>query len=336
MKAYVLMRTGGPGVLKISDIPEPQIHHNQIKIRLHYIGINYADILSRKGLYGWAPKRPYVPGMEAMGTIEEVGENIEKKFIGMKVMIGNKGGCYAEKIVTRVENVVPAFCIYNDAENAAFLINYLTAWVGLIELAKLKKGEKVLVTAAASGVGSAVLQIAKALGADVYGLVGSAEKISFVESCGALKGVNYNSKTYLEILKRLSSDYNVIVEMIGGQVFKDMSKLISPFGRLVVLGFASLDLKKWNPLSWLKTWRDIPRIKIDYLARISAAIMATHLGYLLADPEKLRYLYYDLNKFVTENDIRPRIDKIFPFAEAAEAHRYIESRKSMGKVLLQV
>jgi NADPH:quinone reductase-like Zn-dependent oxidoreductase len=336
MRAYVLKRTGGPEVLKISDIAEPGIPPNHIKIRLHYCGINYADILSRKGLYGWAPKGPFILGMEAMGTVEEVGENVEKNIIGKKVLIGNRGGCYAEKIVTEIENVVPAFSIYNDAENAAFLINYLTAWVGLMELAKVRKGEKVLVTAAAGGVGSAVVQIATALGAEVYGLVGSTEKISFVESCGALKGVNYNSGTYLDILKEQSSDYDVIVEMIGGNVFKDMFKLISPLGRLVVLGFASLDLKKWNPFSWLKTWRDIPRVKIESLARKSAAVMATHLGYLLADPEKLHHLFDDLNHFVMQNNIRPRIDKIFSFTEAPEAHRYIESRKSMGKVLLQI
>jgi NADPH2:quinone reductase len=106
---------------------------------------------------------------------------------------------------------------------------------------------------------------------------------------------------------------------------------------MVVAGFASLDLKKWNPLSWIKTWRDIPRVSVGEMARKSVAVMATHIGYLLEDePERMARIYEELKAFAVEHDIHPVIGRVFSFDEASEAHRFIESRKSMGKVLLKL
>ena len=143
-----------------------------------------------------------------------------------------------------------------------------------------------------------------------------------------------------ECFKELIKDtggVDIVLEMVGGEVFKKGLDVLNPFGRIVVTGFASLDLKKWNPLSWIKIWRDIPRVDVGKLAKKSIAVMSSHVGYLLEEePDEMDIILSDLKDFVKKHDIKPVIGKIFPFDEASEAHRYIESRKSFGKVLLRM
>jgi NADPH2:quinone reductase len=231
---------------------------------------------------------------------------------------------------------VPAIDFFSMQENAAFLVNYMTAWISLFELAKLKKGESVLVTAAAGGVGTAAIQIAVKCGCRVYGVVGSKEKVNLVKKLGALEAFNYRDPNCFIHLKQICNEINVVVEMVGGEVYKESFKVLSPFGRIVIMGFASLDLKKWNPFSWWKTWRDIPRVRLMDIAMKSGGVMASHLGYMLRDQERMLKIYQDLKEFVTRTGIRPIIGKIFEFDQAAAAHTHIESRKSFGKVLLRL
>lgn len=337
MKAIVLSKTGAPEVLVPIEVKEPEPAKGEVRVKINYAGINYAEILSRKGLYGWALKRPYILGMEASGTIDKLGSGISNLKVGQKVMVGTKCGTYAEKIIVPKERVVPVLDNYSMEESASFLVNYMTAWVSLIKMAKISPGEKVLVTAAAGGVGTAAVQIASCLGCEVYGMAGSEEKIELIRSFGALSGYNYRDHNCFIDLLGDTGGVDVVLEMVGGTVFKKSLNVLNPFGRLVVAGFASLDLKKWNPLSWIQTWRDIPRVNIGKLAQKSAAIMSSHLGYLLEEePEQMEYILSDLKEFVKKHDIKPVIGEVFPFDRASQAHQYIESRQSYGKVLLKI
>ncbi|MFC2088941.1 zinc-binding alcohol dehydrogenase family protein, partial [Calditrichota bacterium] len=301
-----------------------------------YIGINFAEILSRKGLYGWAPKRPYVLGMEGSGIITDVGEGVDKTRIGQQVMVGTQYGCYAEKLVVPQERAIPTVENYTMPESAAFLVNYMTAWMALFELAKIKKNEKVLITAAAGGVGTAAIQLAEKFSCQVFGLAGSQDKIEFIKNLGATEGFNYREKNCFDKLCDLTGGVDVVVEMVGGRVYKESFKLLNPLGRMSVIGFASLDINWWNPLSWWRTLRDIPRMKIMDLAEKSAGIMASHLGYLLKQPKLMQAILERLIRFVTDKQIKPVIGKTFPFDKVAAAHEFIELRKSMGKVLLEI
>ncbi len=337
MKAIVLSKTGGPEVLVPIDVKELEPGIGEVLVKINYAGINYAEILSRKGLYGWALQRPYILGMEASGIIDELGSGVGNLKIGQKVMVGTKCGTYAEQIVVPEERAVPALENFSMEENASFLVNYMTAWVSLIKMAKISPGDKVLVTAAGGGVGTAAVQLASHLGCSVYGMAGSEEKIELIKSLGALDGYNYRDPNCFQDLLENTGGVDVVIEMVGGEVFKKSLDVLNPFGRLVVAGFASLDLKRWNPLSWIKTWRDIPRVNIGKLAQKSAAVMSSHLGYLLEEePEQMENILSDLMDFVKKHDIRPVIGKVFPFDDAPQAHRYIESRKSYGKVLLKI
>ena len=127
MKAIVLNKTGGPGILAPEEVSEPSPGSGEVKVKIEFAGINYAEILSRKGLYGWALKRPYILGMEASGVVEELGECVGNLKIGQKVMVGTKSGTYAEKIVLPEQRVTPALKNYTMEENASFLVNYMTA-----------------------------------------------------------------------------------------------------------------------------------------------------------------------------------------------------------------
>ena len=336
MKAYLLKTSGKPNSLKISEIPNPVPVKGEVLVKLKYAGINYAEIMSRKGLYGWAPKRPYILGMEGSGIIEAVGEDVDKSRIGQEVMVGTQYGCYAEKIAVPSQQAIPCVPGYSLQESAAFLVNYLTAWVALFELAKIKQGEKVLITAAAGGVGTAAIKLVVKSGVKVYGLAGSKEKISYIKALGAINGYNYREEDCFKKLKKETGGVDVVLEVVGGNVFKESFKSLNPLGRMVVIGFASFDIKWWNPASWWRTLRDIPRVKIMPLAEKSGGVMASHLGYLLNNQKLMLQVYDRLQDYVTAHQIKPEISKVFEFDQAAAAHEFIESRKSTGKVLLRI
>lgn len=335
MKAYLLEKSGGPQTMRLSEVADPQPGDDEVVVRLHYTGINYAEILSRKGLYGWAVKRPYVLGMEGAGVIAAAGSAVDPARVGERVMVGAQYGCYAEKVRVKAMQAIPAPESLSMAESAAFLVNFMTAWVSLFPLGKLQAGEAVLVTAAAGGVGTAAVQLAARHGARVYGLAGSAEKIDFLKSLGATGAFNYRQSDCFDYLRKDSGGIDVALEMVGGEVFRQTFELLNPFGRLVVAGFASLDLQKWNPISWWRTWRAIPRVSLSRMAPQSVAVMATHLGYLLKDPARMMAIYDDLKIFVERHGIKPVVGEVFPFDRAGDAHAFIEARRSIGKVLLK-
>ena len=189
MRAVVLRKTGGPEVLSVTEANEPRPARGEVLVSVSFAGVNYAEILSRKGLYGWAPKQPYIRGMECSGVIEAVGEGAPPSRIGERVMAGAKHGCYAEKIAVPETSAVPVPRGYSMEEGAAFLVNYMTAWVCLFNMARLKAGEKLLVTAAAGGVGTAAVKLASSAGAEVYGMAGGAGKRAPVRAARAGRGV---------------------------------------------------------------------------------------------------------------------------------------------------
>ena len=336
MNAYLLRKIGGPGVLRLTEVADPIPGAGEVLVRLRYIGVNYAEILSRKGLYGWAPKRPYILGMEGAGFIEAVGPGVDQGRVGERAIVGTQYGCYAEKIAVPQERALPAIEHFSMEENAAFAVNYMTAWVALFELARLQKDETLLITAAAGGVGTAACQLAAKMGCRVFGLAGSGEKIALVKKLGAAGAFNYREPEVFEKLRQACGGVDVALEMVGGIIFKESFDLLNPFGRLVVAGFASLDLKWWNPFSIWQTWRDLPRAKITKMAEKSVGVMASHLGYLLEQPQRLQAIFEALRSFVSDTQIRPIIGKVFRFEQAEEAHAFIESRKSTGKVLLRI
>ena len=307
-------------------------------MRVEAIGVNYAEVLSRRGLYGWAPPMPYTPGMEATGTVELLGPGVERPGIGDRVIVGAQHGAYAEKIVVPAQQALPTIAGFSIEENAAIGVNYLTAWVALIEVARLRPTDRVLVTAAAGGVGTAAIQIATRFGCATAGLAGSDAKLDTIRTLGAESAVNYRAADFQERLRAAAGRdrFDVVLELVGGEVFRAVWPVLAPFGRVVAAGFASLALKRWNPLSWLRTWRDLPKADIRSLAPGSHGFMATHIGYLLDDPPHLARVWEDLMSFLAAHRLRPVVGATFAFEDIGKAHRLMESRGSVGKIVVRV
>ena len=184
----------------------------------------------------------------------------------------------------------PALAGFSTEENAAVAVNYLTAWVALMEMARLRPTDRVLVTAAAGGVGSAAVQIATRFGCSHRG-AGRQRRQARTRSgrWAPSRPSNYRRADFEERLRAAAGPerFDVVVEVVGGEVFRAVWPVLAPFGRVVVAGFASLALQRWNPLSWLRTWRDLPKADIRSLAPSSHGLLGTHIGYLLDDPPRL-------------------------------------------------
>ena len=338
MKAYVLKKTGAPRILKMEEVDTPLMGSSEVRVKIQSIGLNYAEIQSRKGLYGWAPKRPYIPGMEAFGIIEEVGADVATLKTGMPVIVVGQFGCYAEEVVVPETQILPSIQHFSEAENAAFAVQFMTAWVALMEICRLRSTDRVLIQAAAGGVGTAAVQIAKANGCEVFGTASRDSKLELIRSLGADHAINYGTDDFVKYIHNTTGGQgvDVVLEVVGGEIFRKSLEILNPFGRLVVIGFASLNLNKLNPFSWWQTWRDIPRVKIDAMATASQVVGASHLGYLLEDTERLMRIWGELKEFTVKHELKPVIGHEFPFANMAEAHALMESRQSMGKIVIHI
>lgn len=337
MRAWLLRSTGGPEVLELVRLPDPSPGPGQVAVRVEAIGINYAETLSRRGLYGWAPKKPYVPGMEAVGVVEALGPGVTDRSVGQRVVCGMQHGAYAERVVVDQGTALPAVAAYSLEENAAFPVSFVTAWVALVEMARLRASDQVAVTAAAGGVGTAAVQIAVAHGASVLGLAGSEAKLERVRALGAARTVSYRRSDFPARLAEAAPDgLDVVLESVGGDVYRACLRRLAPFGRVVVIGYAGLDYARWNPLSWWRAWRNAPRMNVMKASMMSTGVLATHIGYLLPDLARLHRVWDDLTAFTARNALRPVVGRVFPFEELPEAHRFMESRESVGKLVVRV
>ncbi|WP_425391930.1 quinone oxidoreductase family protein [Ekhidna sp.] len=335
MKAYQLRKTGKPRILKLEEIPAPVPGAGEVKVKIETIGINYAEILSRKGQYSWAPKKPYVMGMEGYGEVVELGQGVTKHKVGDKVIIGQQYGSYAEYTCAPEHLCFPAFENFTPEENAAYLVNFMTAWVGLKKLCRVSSGERLLIQAAAGGVGTAAVQIGNALGCVTYGTASQDVKLDLVKKLGG-KPINYRKTDFYQEIMNDGGGVDCVLETVGGDVFKKSMKLLNPFGRLVVIGFASMNIKWWNPISWVKTYLDAPKVNMMKMATESKGIYASHIGYLTENEALTVDIWDELLEFTNKHNLKPVVGKVFQFDELPEAHKFMESRDSVGKLVIKV
>ena len=320
MKAILFDQLGGPEVLKLGDAPKPEVKPGWVLVKNHAIGINFADTLFRQGQYLMRPNLPDTPGLEAAGVVEAVGSGVDNLKPGARVAaIGSK--TYAEYSVASANQVMPLPDFVSFAEGAAFPIQVLTAYHMLYTAHQTTPGQTVLVHSAAGGVGIVAVQIAKAAGARVIGTVSSDSKIGLVKEYGAEAVINYATQDFAEEALKLTDGKGVdlILDAVGKPTLEKGLRCLAPFGHLMLYGRAG---GPPDPLNLFTLFQKSLKVSGFVLYTISAM------------PDKHREGIEKSFQLMGQGKLKLLIGKSFPLAEAAEAHRHMESRQSTGKLVL--
>ena len=303
MRAIVIEETGGPEQLALQDVPDPDTSGGQTLVHVRAAGVNFLDLLVRQGNYAQAPELPTIPGVEVAGETED----------GRRVMALLTGGGYAERVAVDSERVFPLPDGASFAEGASFLLTFLTAWIPLTRQIRLEPGQTVLVHAGSGGVGTAAIQCARHLGARVVATASTEEKRRFCLEHGAEETFGYD-----EFAGAVRPD--VVMDPVGGDVFAPSVSILAPLGTLVSIGYAGGWWHELNPA--LLVGRNVG-IQGFYLGRLMARradVVAEAAGELL--------------ELWASGAVTPVVGAEFPLAEAADAHRLIEGRKHVAKVVL--
>jgi synaptic vesicle membrane protein VAT-1 len=335
MRQVWITRTGGPEVLEVREAADPEPGAGQVRIRVAAAGVNFADVMARIGLYPDAPKLPAVVGYEVAGTIDAVGPGTTLK-VGARVLAMIRFGGYSDVVVVPEPMAVPLPDGLSFEKAAAIPVNYLTAWTMLVWLGNSHPGEKVLVHAAAGGVGQAALQICKVRGAEVIGTASKSKHARLTE-LGVTHCIDYTAEDFEVEVKRITGGrgVDIVLDAVGGESFGKSYRSLAPLGRLFVFGGSAFAPKGTrNLFSVAKAFFALPSFKPMTMMSENRGVQGVNLGHLWNETEKVRVMFDDVMALVREGRLDPVVDKTFPFTQAGEAHRYIQERKNFGKVVL--
>lgn len=330
MRAVVITKHGGPGVLQVQEPPDPNLGPGEVRIDVAAAGINFADVMARLGLYADAPKTPCVVGYEVAGTILELGEGVEGLSHGQRVLAGTQFGGYASQVVVPAGDVVPLPERLTFEQGAAIPVNYATAWAGLIGYGSLQPGERVLIHSAGGGVGIAATQIAKRAGAEVYGTA-SPGKHTRIKELGVDHALDYTSAGWEQGLPR----FDVIMDAVGGKSFRRDFEMLRAGGRLVAFGASAVvSGERRNLLTALRTVVRMPRFNMIKQMSQSKAVIGLNMLTLWKDRGTLAPWIDPLQEMLDDGAIEPVIAGSFSFEEAGAAQNMITERRNVGKVVL--
>jgi NADPH:quinone reductase-like Zn-dependent oxidoreductase len=332
MRAVVITKHGDPSVLRVEQRPDPPPPGaGQLRVAVRAAGVNFADHLARVGMYPDAPKLPAVVGYEVAGTVEAVGEGVDPNRVGERVLAGTRFGGYAEIVNVAAKDSVALPDAVSFEQGAAVPVNYATAWAALHGYGSLRAGERVLVHAAAGGVGVAAIQFAKAAGAEVHGTA-SPGKHRQLAVLGVDRAIDYRRDGWWKGL----GPYDLVLDALGGTSLRRSYALLRPGGRLVAYGVSnmqhgekrSLGAAAPHALAMLRGFN-----LLDQLSE-SKAVIGLNMLRLWDDRGTLEPWIAPLSKALAEGTIAPVVHAAVPFAEAPEAHRILAARENVGKVVL--
>ncbi len=322
MKAIEVAAFGGVENLELVELPEPEPGPGHVVIDVEASGVNYADVMQRRGLYTGGPKPRFVPGLEVAGTVAAVGEGVTNVAVGQTVMAAVPNGGYAERAVTYAAGVMPRPAGMSARAGAAFPVNFYTADYSLHFAGNVQPGHTVLIHAAAGGVGTAAVQLAKLAGARVIATASSREKLDRVAALGADVLVDYTKEDFLEVVRRETDGHGVelVLESVGGEVFEKSVAALRPLGRIIVFGIASSDVRRPDPRELL--FRNI-------------WVIGLHVGLLMMTPSIVGPASERLFGQLASGKIEPQVGHVLPLAEAAKAHELLSNRANYGKIVLE-
>lgn len=331
-----MTKAGGVEVLKIHEVDEPQPGKGEVKIDVKAAGINFADIMARKGIYPDAPKKPCVVGYEVSGLIESVGDGVDSSLVGNLVIAIMRFGGYAEKVITPVSYVFKKPDSLSFEQGAAIPVNYLTAYQLLVVMGGLKQNERLLIHNAGSGVGIAALDIAKHIVAIPYGTA-SSHKHEFLIERGLKYVIDYRTQDWLKEIQQITGGQgvNLIIDPIGGKNTWKSYRALARTGRLGLFGLSTATQTRFSvKFNLVRTVLKMPRFHPVRLMNANKGIFGVNIGHMWGIEEKMRPWMRAIMKGVDEGWVRPHVDRVFPFEKVAEAHMYIEERRNIGKVVL--
>jgi NADPH:quinone reductase-like Zn-dependent oxidoreductase len=339
MKAILLEKKGPPEVMVEREVPTPEPAADEVRIRVQAAGINFADLLQRLGLYGNAPKMPYIPGFEVSGEISALGSEVSGLKEGDRVVALTRFGGYAGEVCAPKIAVLPVPAELDLTVAASIPVNYLTAWFCLKTMGNVRRGERVLIHNGAGGVGTAAVQLAREDGAEIFATASSEEKLDLLRDLGVQHPINYRASDFAEQIRRISGTRSIdlILDAVGGKTTLEGYKLLAPLGRLVSYGmFEAAPTANRNLLRAWRAWRRTPRFNPIQMIGRNTGVFGFHLALLEGKNDLVAEAFAQIMEMVMAGRLRPIISGSYPLAAAgaAAAHRFIHERRNLGKVLL--
>ena len=323
MRAWQVHELGEPGkVLTLQDVAEPEPGPGQLLVRVRAAAANFPDVLMCRGQYQVRPPLPFTPGIELCGEVVALGDGATGFSPGDRV-IGSPDlpyGAFAELALMAAERTFPAPPALDDAEAAAFYIGYQTGWFGLHRRAGLKPGETLLVHAAAGGVGSAAVQLGKAAGATVIGVVGGPEKADVARRLGADLVVDRNAEDFVAVVKEATDGRgaDVVYDPVGGDAYARSTKCIAFEGRILVIGFAS---------------GEVPSPGLNHALIKNYSILGLHWGlYNTKNPKLVQHCHEQLTGLAARGAVKPLVSERVPLSGAAAAVQRVGEGVTTGRV----
>jgi NADPH:quinone reductase len=324
VRAWQVHELGEPrDVLRLAEVPDPEPGPGQVLVRVRAAAANFPDVLMCRGGYQIRPPLPFTPGIELCGEIVAAGPDVAGFAAGDRVIGGSSlpSGAFGELAVMNSGSVFPAPEGLDDAEAAAFFITYQTGWFGLHRRARLAAGETLLVHAAAGGVGSGAVQLGKAAGARVIGVVGGERKAEAARALGADVVVDRLSQDFVEVVKEVTGGRgaDVVYDPVGGETYTRSTRCIAFEGRILIIGFAG---------------GQIPTAALNHVLIKNYSVVGLHWGmYQVKDPQAIRDCHAQLTKLVADGLIRPLIGERLGLADVADGIQRLADGDTVGRIV---
>ena len=330
-----ITKAGGPEVLAVRETPDPQPAAGEVRIRVNAAGLNFAEVMARQGLYPDAPKLPCVVGYEVAGTVDALGDGVTAPAVGQRVLALVRFGGHADVACAPAQRVVPIPDDLSYIDAAALPVTYLTAYHMLFHVGNLRSGDRVLVHMAAGGVGIAVLQLCRTVpDVQTFGTA-SASKHDILREEGCTYPIDYRTDDYVARVRAITDGVDIVLDPLGGADWRKGLSLLRPTGRLIAYGFANITGgERRSLLRLVRQGLRVPRFTPLGLMNRNLSVSGVNLGHLWGQGAMLRQSMEALLELWRAGHVRPRIDAVLPFTEAAQAHQRITERRNVGKIIL--
>jgi NADPH2:quinone reductase len=339
MKVVKLVRYGAPeSAFQLTEEERPSPDPEEVLIQVDTFGLNFADVLARNGLYGDSPDPPCILGYEVVGTIEEVGSSVTHLEKGQKVIGFTRFGAYAQYVSTPAMAVVPLPDQMDEAEGTALATQYCTAYYCACEAVRLHEEYNVLIQAAAGGVGTALVQLARHKNCTIFGTASTPEKLKYLEEQGVDYPINYEEQDFEKVVREKSGEdrIDIAFDSVGGSVFNKSQKVLSYGGRLVAFGASErMDTRQswWGTLQLI--WQYGFLIPARFLVQSKGLIGVNMLRIADYKPKALERTLNNVYQLAQKGELKPHVGGRFKVDQISEAHRFLENRSSMGKVVVE-